>query len=98
MRHSQGEPEKHGAGPATGSGSGSTAVLPSSVPIDMSSTERTFRELAERWRADTAVTSSSTELVLHPAYQRIIGLGAAVLPVLFRELQERPAHWLRALS
>ena len=39
-----------------------------------------FRELSERWRAETLYLSSTTEIATHPAYQRIIGLGPQVIP------------------
>jgi hypothetical protein len=35
---------------------------------------------------------------LHPAYQRIIGLGPAAVPLLLRELEHRPDHWFWALK
>jgi hypothetical protein len=42
--------------------------------------------------------SAAQTIVLHPAYQRIIGLGYPVVPLILRELQERPSHWFAALS
>jgi hypothetical protein len=49
---------------------------------DMDSAEvaRVFSELAQRWRRETAAHSVLQKKVLHPAYQRIIGLGPAVVP------------------
>ena len=41
--------------------------------------------------------SSITKLVMHPCYQRIIGMGPAVLPLLLRELQKEPDYWFWAL-
>lgn len=60
--------------------------------------ERTFRDLVEEWREATGVTSSLTDMVLHPAYQKIIGMGPVVVPLVLRELRERPAPWFWALS
>ncbi len=57
-----------------------------------------FRDLVAQWRVDTAFESSMTKMVLHPAYQRIIGLGPDVLPLLLRELQQEPDHWFFALN
>ena len=34
---------------------------------------------------------------MHPTYQRIIGMGKDVLPLIFRELQEHGGHWIWAL-
>lgn len=58
---------------------------------------RIFSECVDVWTRDTLFTSSATELVLHPAYQRIIGLGRQALPLLFEELKHRPSHWFWAL-
>lgn len=56
-----------------------------------------FRELAERWKEETKMLSSVEDIVVHPCYQRIIGLGRDVLPCLIRELETRPGHWFWAL-
>ncbi len=58
----------------------------------------TFRELADRWRAETLYLSSTTEIATHPAYQRIIGLGPQVIPLVLGELAARPGHWFWALA
>ena len=34
---------------------------------------------------------------VHPAYQRIIGMGKQALPFIFRELQQKGGHWIWAL-
>src|SRR5439155_14510252 len=59
--------------------------------------ESEFRELVRQWREDTKYTSSATDAAMHPAYQRIIGMGPAVLPHVLRELHETPGHWFWAL-
>ena len=33
----------------------------------------------------------------HPAFQEIIGLGDAVVPLMLRDLEERPRLWVWAL-
>ena len=77
---------------------GAGLAVPARVVSDPVVLAQTFHTLVEKWRRDTMVTSSTTEMVLHPAYQRIIGLGPAVLPLLFRELHERSGHWFWALA
>ncbi len=57
-----------------------------------------FRQLAERWRRDTEFCSSLTEIVLHPAYQQIIGMGRAAIPLILEELQREPDHWFWAVT
>ena len=37
------------------------------------------------------------ETVLHPSYQRIIGMGTDALPLIFEELRKKPGHWFWAL-
>lgn len=56
-----------------------------------------FRQLADTWRRETAVLSSLHRIVLNPAYQRIIGLGPAAIPLILDELRNRPGHWFWAL-
>jgi hypothetical protein len=57
-----------------------------------------FYFLAEAWRREVRLTSSLTEMILHPAYQRIIGMGFECVPFLLRELERRPDHWFWALT
>src|SRR5436309_2301747 len=59
--------------------------------------ETKFRRLAGTWLADTAFVSSTSDLVAHPAFQEIVGLGPAVLPLVVRELENRTGSWHRAL-
>jgi hypothetical protein len=59
--------------------------------------EQRFQRLATQWRAETAYVSSSSDLIAHPAFQEIVGMGAAIIPMLLRELQNRTGHWHRAL-
>jgi hypothetical protein len=59
--------------------------------------ERRFRELVAQWQAEVAPLSSTTARVQHPAYRAIIALGPAVVPLLLRELEQRPNHWFAAL-
>lgn len=69
-----------------------------------------FAALAAPWRAETAWTSSVSQMAMHPAYQEIIGMGRDVisarlrrrrersdLPYLLRELERQPEHWFWAL-
>lgn len=58
---------------------------------------RRFLELKERWRQETAFTSSPRELFLHDAYQQIIGLGPQAIPLVLAELRDEPGLWLWAL-
>jgi hypothetical protein len=57
-----------------------------------------FAVLAARWKADTALLSSTSAMVAHPAYQAIIALGPPVVPLLLEDLKREPAHWFEALK
>jgi len=61
------------------------------------STEQEFNSLATQWRRETGMMSMIHKKAMHPAYQRIIGMGKVALPFIFRELKERGGHWLWAL-
>src|SRR5262249_38599456 len=62
------------------------------------SLESEFRSLAQRWKADCALVSSTSAMVSHPAYQAVIELGEGVVPFLLRELEQEPVHWFEALK
>lgn len=57
-----------------------------------------FRAHVEKWRKETQHTSSMTKMISHPSYRRIMGMGRDALPLILRELQARPDHWLVALN
>ena len=42
--------------------------------------------------------SSITEMATHPAYQQIIGMCDAALPLIFAELRRNPDQWFWALK
>jgi len=58
-----------------------------------------FNELADQWEDETWAYSFVERKVLHPAYQRIIGMGRDAVPLILRRLQEQgPDHWFWALE
>jgi hypothetical protein len=59
--------------------------------------EERFQKLAAVWRRDVAFLSSITKITQHPAYQEIISMGEAVVPLLLRELEQGPEDWFVAL-
>ncbi len=59
--------------------------------------EKEFNILAEQWYLETLHSSGYLDKILHPAYQRIIGLGKDVIPFILRELQDAPTDWFWAL-
>jgi hypothetical protein len=60
--------------------------------------EHEFQQHARKWIEETGHLSSETQIVLHPSYQRIIGMGPAVLPLIFRDLKMQPRDWFWALN
>ncbi len=73
-------------------------MVPTSTALERSSITERFEALAERWRADVALLSSTSAMTNHPAYRSIIALGKDVVPLLLRELQSDAAHWFEALE
>ena len=61
-------------------------------------TTATFQRLKEQWYHDTALVSSGTKILNHPAYQQIIKLGPSVVPLIIEELRQGKGHWFYALS
>lgn len=59
---------------------------------------RRFLSLKIQWESGTAFLSSITEIVLHPAYQQIIGMGPIAIPMILSEMQKKPNHWFWALK
>ncbi|HEX5726343.1 MAG TPA: hypothetical protein VFX98_12800 [Longimicrobiaceae bacterium] len=57
-----------------------------------------FARLAAQWREETDHLSSVTPMVLHPAYQRIIGMGPAAVPLILEDLARTSDHWFWALQ
>jgi hypothetical protein len=66
--------------------------------MEPESTDALFRRLADQWADETTFVSSSTEMVLNGAYQRIIGMGPAALPLILRRLESTGGHWFWALK
>jgi len=60
--------------------------------------EEKFKELSAQWYRETGMLSFIRQKAIHPAYQRIIGMGSAALPFIFRELSENRGDWLWALA
>jgi hypothetical protein len=52
-----------------------------------------FGNLLNTWKRETEFESALDKLILHPAYQRIIGMGKPALPALLREMRDHPVPW-----
>jgi hypothetical protein len=56
-----------------------------------------FQRLTTDWKRATGHLSRIDQIVLHPAYQQIIGMGAEVVPLILRELERDEDYWFWAL-
>jgi len=59
---------------------------------------RMFEGLRSEWKSATSMLSSTHEISMHSAYQKIVGLGRQAIPLLLRELQAEPDQWFWALE
>lgn len=57
-----------------------------------------FQSLVEWWERDTAPISSIEQMAMHPAYQRVIGMGKEIVPLILKQLQQEPDYWFWALK
>ncbi len=67
-------------------------------PESRQSTEVKFYTLLFNWKHEVEYTSSTTEIVLNPFYQRIIGMGPIAVPLLLKELERETDHLFWALQ
>ena len=71
---------------------------PSPERASSDTTKSEFQRLADQWREETGMLSSVSQITMHPAYQRIIGMGERAVPFILQDLEKRPDHWFRALQ
>ncbi len=74
-------------------------VLVSTIGTNDTPTElrQQFEDLAASWRAETVGLSSPRAIAGHPAYERIIGLGEPVIPLILQDMKENGGWWYPAL-
>ena len=64
---------------------------------DLFRKKQIFLELAHRCFYETRRKSNPMDLINHPAYQTIIGMGKDVVPFILEDLQNSPKWWFYAL-
>lgn len=75
------------------------ATVSPSVPAASAPSPDQFATLAEAWRSGTSSpTTTLKDMVMHWAYQRVIGLGRSVVPLILADLVRQPDHWGWALQ
>ncbi len=59
--------------------------------------EERFRRLESIWIEQTGHLSSSSKIISNAAFQEIVSLGEAVIPLMLRDLEKKPRLWVWAL-
>ncbi len=57
-----------------------------------------FQRLAAKWREQSRFLSNSVQIAMLEPYQRIIGMGEGVVPLILEEMRREPGHWFWALQ
>jgi hypothetical protein len=87
---------------ASTSGNSARSSPPRQAPEPGTSTtaaRRTFSRLARQWKSATRLLSNVTRKARHPAYQQIIEMGLAAVPLILEDLRQHPGtDWFWALT
>jgi len=60
--------------------------------------ERRFADLSSLWKKETKFVSNVTTKAMHPAYQKIIGMGDMAVTFILQDLKKNgPGDWFWAL-
>ena len=57
-----------------------------------------FLNLTKKWKEETFVTSSYSEIISNPSYLEVVRMGKKVLPYILQDLKSEPAFWFSALE
>src|SRR3954468_4705444 len=57
-----------------------------------------FRRLAREWKDQSRYLSNTAQMAMLRPYQRIIGMGQPVVPLILEELEREPDQWFWALE
>lgn len=74
---------------------------PPNNPVGLSVNENAqerFHRLAAEWKDQSRYLSNTAQMALLRPYQRIIGMGLPVIPLILEELQREPDQWFWALE
>jgi hypothetical protein len=74
-----------------------TPATPSVITPESRLRER-FQRLAAEWKERSRYLSNTAQMALLEPYQRIIGMGPLVLPLILEELRREPDQWFWALE
>jgi len=57
-----------------------------------------FRRLASEWKKQSHYMSNTAQMAMLKPYQRIIGMGWPVVPLILEEMRREPDQWFWALE
>ncbi len=57
-----------------------------------------FETNKTQWEKETKFYSSVEKIAMHPAYQRVIGMGMDAVPFILQDLHKEPKQWFWALK
>jgi hypothetical protein len=57
-----------------------------------------FRRLSAEWKEQSRYLSNTAQMAMLKPYQKIIGMGPSVVPLLLEELRREPDQWFWALE
>lgn len=83
---------------STGAAIISVVNVRKATPIFRESVVSKFEKLVTEWKTTRNSINSGTEMFMHPAYQKIIGMGSEVVPLILREMEASLDHWFWALK
>jgi hypothetical protein len=63
-----------------------------------SDVEKRFSRLAAEWKEQSRFLSNTVRMAMLPPYQRIMGMGMPVVPLILEDLRQQPHHWFWALE
>jgi len=81
-----------------GTATNSAVSVRKATPIFKGTTVKKFVSLMEEWRATRNPTNSGIEMFINPAYQKIIGMGHEVVPLILKEVESNIDDWFWALK
>ncbi len=67
------------------------------IAVETNVRER-FEQLRTDWKEQSRYLSNSAQMAMLWPYQRIIGMGTNVVPLILAELQREADHWFWALE
>jgi hypothetical protein len=57
-----------------------------------------FQRLASEWKEKSRYLSNTAQMAMLKPYQRIIGMGMPVVPLILEEMRREPDQWFWALE